>query len=79
MACDRGFGSPVDMILLGRGLLGNRSRLQAWLDTDAGFGRDLQRGVCLADHLKHEAERLGVSRLDGLRSSQAAFVQPPRA
>ena len=50
---------------------------ESWLETVARFGRQFHRAVGLADHLKVEAERLGVNWLHGLRWSQAAFTHPP--
>ncbi len=41
MACDASFVTLSDMILPGRGLLGNRSH--AWLDTVASFGLEYER------------------------------------
>jgi len=37
----------------------------AWLETVAQFGRRFHRAVGLADHLKAEAQRLGVNWLQG--------------
>ncbi len=51
---------------------------ESWLETVARFGRQFHRAVGLADHLKVEAERLGVNWLHGLHSSQAAFAHSPR-
>ena len=65
VACDSGFVTLVDMILPGRGLLGNRSH--AWLDTVASFGLEYERALGPAGHLKDEAGWLGVNRLRGLR------------
>ena len=48
----------------------------SWLETIARFGRRFHRAVGRADHLKDEAERLGLHWLHGLRSSHAAFLQP---
>ena len=45
---------------------------ESWLETVAQFGRRFHRAVGLADHLKAEAQRLGVSWLHGVRSSQVA-------
>src|SRR5271157_2840957 len=53
VACDGGFVTLVDMILPGRGLLGNRSH--AWLDTVASFGLEYERALGPAGHLKDEA------------------------
>ncbi len=50
---------------------------ESWLETVARFGRQFHRAVGLADHLKVEAERLGVNWLHGLHSSQAAFAHSP--
>ena len=36
---------------------------ESWLETVARFGRQFHRAVGLADHLKVEAERLGVNWL----------------
>ena len=78
MACDGGFVTLVDMILPGRGLLGNRSH--AWLDTVASFGLEYERALGPAGHLKDEAGWwLGVNWLRGLRSTQEAVVRPSRA
>ena len=57
MACDGGFVTLVDMILPGKGLLGNRSH--AWLDTVASFGLEYERALGPAGHLKDEAGWLG--------------------
>src|SRR5271165_4446517 len=76
-ACDGGFVTLVDMILLDRGLLGNRSH--AWLDTVASFGLEYVRALGPAGHLKDKAGRLGVNWLRGLRSTQEAVVRPSRA
>ena len=46
---------------------------ESWLETVARFGRRFHRAVGLADHLKAEAQRLGVNWLQGVRSSQVAF------
>ncbi len=51
---------------------------ESWLETVARFGRQFHRAVGLAEHLKVEAERLGVNWLHGLRWSQAAFGHSPR-
>ncbi len=51
---------------------------ESWLETVAQFGRRFHRAVGLADHLKAEAQRLGVNWLQGLRSSQVAFAHTPR-
>jgi len=50
---------------------------ESWLETVAQFGRRFHRAVGLADHLKAEAQRLGVSWLQGVRSSQVAFAHSP--
>ncbi len=50
---------------------------ESWLETVAQFGRRYHRAVGLADHLKAEAQRLGVSWLQGVRSSQVAFAHSP--
>ena len=50
---------------------------ESWLETVAQFGRRFHRAVGLADHLKAEAQRLGVNWLQGVRSSQVAFAQAP--
>jgi hypothetical protein len=47
---------------------------ESWLETVAQFGRRFHRAVGLADHLKAEAQRLGVNWLQGIRSSQVAFA-----
>ncbi len=47
---------------------------ESWLETVAQFGRRFHRAVGLADHLKAEAQRLGVNWLQGVRSSQLAFA-----
>src|SRR5208283_2106128 len=77
VACDGGFVRLVDMILPGRGLLGNRSH--AWLDTVASFGLEYERALGPAGPLKDEAGWLGVNWLRGLRSTQEAVVRPSRA
>ena len=77
VACDGGFVTLVDMILPGRGLLGNRSH--AWLDTVASFGLEYERALGPAGHLQVEAGWLGVNWLSGLRSTQGAVVRPSRA
>src|SRR5271166_5323362 len=77
VACDRGFVTLVDMILLDRGLPGNRSH--AWLDTVPSVGLEYERALGPAGHLKDEAGRLGVNWLCGLRSTQEAVVRPSRA
>jgi len=51
---------------------------ESWLETVAQFGRRFHRAVGLADHLKAEAQRLGVNWLQGVRSSQVAFAHSPR-
>ena len=50
---------------------------ESWLETVAQFGRRFHRAVGMADHLKAEAQRLGVNWLQGVRSSQVAFAQSP--
>ncbi len=50
---------------------------ESWLETVAQFGRRFHRAVGLADHLKAEAQRLGLSWLQGVRSSQVAFAHSP--
>jgi len=50
---------------------------ESWLETVAQFGRRFHRAVGLADHLKAEAQRLGVKWLRGVRSSQVAFAHSP--
>ena len=50
---------------------------ESWLETVAQFGRRFHRAVGLADHLKAEAQRLGVNWLQGVRSSQVAFAHWP--
>jgi hypothetical protein len=50
---------------------------ESWLETTAQFGRRFHRAVGLADHLKAEAQRLGVNWLQGVRSSQVAFAHSP--
>ena len=50
---------------------------ESWLETVARFGRRFHRAVGLADHLKAEAQRLGVNWLQGVRSSQVSFAQSP--
>ncbi|HMF36866.1 MAG TPA: hypothetical protein VKF17_09515 [Isosphaeraceae bacterium] len=50
---------------------------ESWLETVAQFGRRFHRAVGLADHLKAEAQRLGVNWLQGVRSSQVAFAHSP--
>ncbi len=47
---------------------------ESWLETVTRFGRQFHRAVGLTDNLKLEAQRLGVSWLHGVRSSQAAFA-----
>ena len=47
---------------------------ESWLDTVAQFGRRFHRAVGLADHLRAEAQRLGVNWLQGVRSSHVAFA-----
>jgi len=63
----------------GLGLILDRLQVSAesWLETVAQFGRRFHRAVGLADHLKAEAQRLGVSWLRGVRSSQVAFAHSP--
>ena len=41
---------------------------ESWLETVAQFGCRFHRAVGLADHLKAEAQRLGVDWLQGVRS-----------
>ena len=64
-----------------QGLESMLDRLQvsakSWLETVAQFGRRFHRAVGLADHLKAEAQRLGVNWLQGIRSSQVAFAPSP--
>jgi len=50
---------------------------ESWLETVARFGRLFHRAGGLAEHLKVEAERLGVNWLHGLHSSQVAFAHSP--
>ncbi len=50
---------------------------ESWLETVPRFGRRFHRAVGLTDHLKAEAKRLGVNWLQGVRSSQVAFVHSP--
>jgi hypothetical protein len=50
---------------------------ESWLETVAQFGRRFHRAVGLAEHLKAEAQRLGVNWLQGVRSSRVAFARPP--
>ncbi len=50
---------------------------ESWLETVAQFGRRFHRAVGLADHLKAEAQRLGVNWLQGVRSSQVSFAHSP--
>ena len=50
---------------------------ESWLETVTRFGRRFHRAVGLADHLKAEAQRLGVNWLQGVRSSQMAFAHSP--
>ncbi len=50
---------------------------ESWLETVAQFGRRFHRAVGLADHLKAEAQRLGVNWLQGVRSSQVSFAHLP--
>ena len=52
---------------------------ESWLETVARFGRRFHLAVGLADHLKAEAQRLGVTWLHGLRWSQVAFAPPLRS
>ncbi len=52
---------------------------ESWLETVARFGRRFHPAVGLADHLKAEARRLGVTWLHGLRWSQVAFAPPLRS
>jgi len=67
--------------VLPQGLESILDRLQvsaeSWLETVAQFGRRFDLAVGLADHLKAEAQRLGVNWLQGVRSSQVAFAQAP--
>ncbi len=62
------------------GLASLLDRLQicagTWLETVTRFGRRFHRAVGLADHLKAEAQRLGVTWLHGVRWSQQAFAPP---
>ena len=64
-----------------RGLESILDRLQvsaeSWLETVAQFGRRFHRAVGLADHLKAEAQRLGINWLQGVRSSQVSFAHSP--
>ena len=64
-----------------RGLESMLDRLQvsaeSWLETVAQFGRRFHRAIGSADHLKAEAQRLGVNWLQGIRSSQVAFATHP--
>ena len=46
-----------------------RVSAESWLETVAQFGRRFHRAVGLADHLKAEAQRLGVNWLQGVRLS----------
>jgi hypothetical protein len=57
----------------------NRLQVSAksWLETVTQFGRRFHRAVGLADHLKAEAQRLGVKWLQGVRSSQVSFAHSP--
>jgi len=50
---------------------------ESWLETVAQFGRRFHRAVGLADHLKAQAQRLGVNWLQGVRSSQVSFAHSP--
>jgi hypothetical protein len=50
---------------------------ESWLETVAQFGRRFHGAVGLADHLKAEAQRLGMKWLQGVRSSQVAFAHSP--
>ena len=52
---------------------------ESWLETVARFGRHFHRAVGLAGHLKVEAQRLGLTWLQGLRWSQLAFAPPLRS
>jgi len=52
---------------------------ESWLETVARFGRRFHLAVGLADHLKAEAQRLGVTWLHGLRWSELAFAPPLRS
>jgi len=71
----------ADEIGVYQGLESILDRLQvsaeSWLETVAQFGRRFHRAVGLADHLKAEAQRLGVNWLQGVRSSQVAFAHAP--
>jgi len=60
-------------------LSGNGLQVSAewWLETVAQFGRRFHRALGLVDHLKAEAQRLGVNWLQGVRSSQVAFAHSP--
>jgi hypothetical protein len=49
---------------------------ESWLETVTRFGRRFHSAVGLSDHLKREAQRLGVSRIQGLRWSQVVFAPP---
>ncbi len=49
---------------------------ESWLETVARFGRRFHRAVGFAAHLKVEAQRLGLTWLQGLRWSQVAFAPP---
>ncbi len=51
-----------------------RVTAESWLETVARFGRRFHRAVGLREHLKEEAQRLGVTWLHGQRWSQAAFA-----
>ena len=82
-----GWGHPlsgtkyVDGPFRPQGLESILDRLQVsaepWLETVAQFGRRFHRAVGLADHLKAEAQRLGVNWLQGVRSSRVAFAHSP--
>ncbi len=50
---------------------------ESWLETVAEFGRRFHCAVGLAYHLKAEAQRLGLSWLQGVRSSQVAYAHSP--
>jgi len=71
----------ADEIGVYQGLGSILDRLQvsavSWQETVAQFGRRFHRAVGLADHLKAEAQRLGVNWLQGVRSSQVAFAHSP--
>jgi hypothetical protein len=50
---------------------------ESWLETVAQSGRRFHLAEGLADHLKAEAQRLGVNWLQGVRSSQVSFARSP--